>query len=66
MTQSCKPNRAQRQRMLYGTLPAGDGIRTGMGPMDKAVSLRHKKPWQKKAENKALAEHGLKPRHKDI
>lgn len=35
-------------------------------PMGMATSLRHKKKYQKKQANKALADHGCRPNYKDV
>ena len=65
MTQKQQPNRAQRRAMAFGH-PALDGVQPRLTPMGKAVQMRHKKPFQKKQENKALEAHGLKPKHMDV
>lgn len=57
-----KQNRATRRLLAKGFIPS----QRKLTPMGKAVSLRHKKPYQKKQENKATLAHGCRAVHVDI
>ena len=57
-----KQNRATR-RLLARVIIPSQGKLT---PMGKAASLKHKKPYQKKQENKAALAHGCRAVHIDI
>lgn len=56
MTQKQQPNRKQRRAMAYG-LPSQY---IANDPVTRAITLRHKKPWQLKQAAKALADHGVR------
>jgi hypothetical protein len=57
-----KQNRATLRLMARGIIPSQGKLT----PMGKAVSLRHKKPYQKKQENKAALAHDCRAVHVDI
>lgn len=60
--QEPKQNRATRRLLDKGILPSQGKLT----PIGKASSLRHKKPYQKKQANKALADKGCSPKYNDV
>lgn len=56
MTQKQQPNRQQRRAMAFGWVPQY----TRDDPITRAVTGKHKKPWQLKQAAKALADHGIR------
>lgn len=60
--QEPKQNRATRRLLDRGIIPSSGNFT----PMGMATSLRHKKKYQKKQANKALADHGCRPKYKDV